>query len=688
MLIGIVLTFSTNNMARAADGHEQKWSSWLGTGAFYGSDDDSRGEVQLFSPFWQNERDLTFFEIRGKLLEHDVNEVNAALGHRSMMYGGWNLGVWLGIDTRKSQIDNRFWQIAGGVEALHPDWDVRVNAYGPLTDPKASTELAKVRLSGNQILMTGGNEVALGGFDVEMGMKVPLRPLLGDHDKRHELRVYAGGFYFDDGDALQHVAGPKIRATWKIDNIMKGLPGSRLELGTRYSYDDVRRDRWEAGIQLVIPLSRSGSTHRPRLTSQQRRMTEGLERDTDIITVDSKAEQVIDAATGAPFNSVSLANGGSLQTTLDAAGTRSLVIAQGGFIGGGTLQADQTLVGGGATLQVRGASSRTIATYTAPGPAASLTHTINSAALILVSNNHIAGLTLQGAGAGGGNIGVSGTGNLGNIAIDDNVIDDFGGTGISLTNMTSSGSVRIANNTVRRPGADGIRFGTASSSVVSAGIHSNVVEDAALDGLQVTVFNSARLDLSITGNTSLRAGADATRFDLQNDSVTNLVFEDNTLTGAASDGLELDIENNSSLVATISNNSIGDTTFGEGIEIDQDQSSSTQVQITGNTISNSFADPLDIDLDDAASGLYQVANNQFASAQPASIIDIDTNDNATLDLQVFSNSSTVNLDFDEDGVSTFRLEDTLSSNTLTGGAALIIDPLIEIVPAGFFFPIP
>jgi len=55
---------------------------------------------------------------------------------------------------------------------------------------------------------------------------------------------------------------------------------------------------------------------------------------------------------------------------------------------------------------------------------------------------------------------------------------------------------------------------------------------------------------------------------------------------------------------------------------------------------------------------------------------------------MFGNSSSNNLDFDEDEASTFRLEDTLDTNTLTGGAALVIDPLIEIVPAESFFPTP
>ena len=686
----IVLAFQSSMSAQAVEAGENKWSPWIGSGVFYGSDNDSRGEAGLFVPFWQEARALAFFDVRGKLFKHDINEVNAAIGYRSMMDSGWNLGGWFGIDTRKTRIENRFWQFAAGIEALHPDWDIRANVYSSLTDPQSSPELTELRLSGNQLRMVGGNEVGLSGFDGEVGARVPLQRIFGESTQQHELRLYAGGFHFDDSKSLQDVTGPKVRAVWKINEILDAMPGSNVALRARYTYDEVRDSRWEVGLKLSIPLSatKRRKGRRFRLSAQQRRMTEGLERDTDIVTARSAREPVVDSATGTPLDSVTIVNGGTLQTALDAAGEQSLIVVQGDFGTGATLQSGQTLLSGGSSIEVRGISTQASATYTAPGDPARVTHTPNSAALVLASNTHVRGLTLQGAGAGGGNVGISGTGDLSNVVLDGNVVDDFGGTGISLTNVTGSGALRIANNAVRRAGADGIRFGVAGSANISASIDSNTVENAALDGIQVTAFNSGRLDLSMTGNVVRTAGADNVRFDLQNDSMTNLLFDNNTLSSAASDGIEFDIENNASLVATISNNTLGPTTFGEGIEIDQDQSSQARVQIVGNSIINSFADPLDIDLDNNSSGQYQVVRNQFNSPQPASIIDIDTNDNATLDVQAFGNSSTVNFDFDEDGASAFQLEDTLTSNTLTGGAALVIDLLIGIVPAGSFFAVP
>ena len=77
--------------------------------------------------------------------------------------------------------------------------------------------------------------------------------------------------------------------------------------------------------------------------------------------------------------------------------------------------------------------------------------------------------------------------------------------------------------------------------------------------------------------------------------------------------------------------------------------------------------------------------NHFYSLD-RSDVDIDSNDNARLDMQFSFNRSNGDLDFDEVGSSFFRLEDLLDTNKLDQGAIFDIDGSIEIVPAGKFFP--
>ncbi|MCG8560849.1 MAG: inverse autotransporter beta domain-containing protein, partial [Hyphomicrobiales bacterium] len=205
----------------------KKWLPWIEGGGFLSSE-RHRAESNLFAPIWQSSVALVFFQGTGKYFEDDIQEGNFALGFRKMQRSGWNLGLWGGYDVRHTEEDNTFHQIAFGFEALSDRWDVRANGYVAVSDPETSPDTARVFLSGSTIFMTGGEEVPLSGFDGEVGYK--LFSTRGHHGgglkdgparqgRSHELRVYAGGFYFDDGDALEEVAGPRARIEWRIDDV-------------------------------------------------------------------------------------------------------------------------------------------------------------------------------------------------------------------------------------------------------------------------------------------------------------------------------------------------------------------------------------------------------------------------------------------------------------------------------------
>lgn len=172
----IMLTFPARALPprevdAASPAQTAKWPAWTEFGGAFGSDNSERGEVAIFVPVTQSDNSILFTEFRGKLFENDVREGNFALGYRKMRSSGWNLGIWGGFDIRATEEDNKFFQIAGGLEALSERWDLRANAYIPVTDPEASPGLATVFLRGNQILMTGGEEMALYGVDGEIGYR-------------------------------------------------------------------------------------------------------------------------------------------------------------------------------------------------------------------------------------------------------------------------------------------------------------------------------------------------------------------------------------------------------------------------------------------------------------------------------------------------------------------------------------
>lgn len=79
----------------------------------------------------------------------------------------------------ESSVDNRFYQLTAGFDAVHPDWDFRVNGHAALRDPRMLPGLAHVRLPSSRIPMEGNEEIALSGVCLEVSARVPLERFLG-----------------------------------------------------------------------------------------------------------------------------------------------------------------------------------------------------------------------------------------------------------------------------------------------------------------------------------------------------------------------------------------------------------------------------------------------------------------------------------------------------------------------------
>ena len=550
LVFACALAFAPSNISAQS---QDKWRGWWELGGYYGSDDASRGEVAVFAPIGQSVNSILFADIRGKLFEDDVQEANLALGHRRMLNSGWNFGFWGGLDVRSSEIDNIFWQAAGGLEMLSERWDVRVNGYAPISDPKSSPSTARVFLSGNNIFMTGGAEVPLYGVDGEIGFKV-----FGGHregggkdgpsyGRRTELRVYGGGFYFDDEDAFQEVAGLKTRLEFRIEDVIAAMPGSRLTLESEYSNDDVRDDKWEVGARLRIPFGgarESRASAYASLSPQARRMTEGLERDTDIVTVESGEENVSDGLTGTDFDRVAFVNnGGSITTTSANAGSESLLIVNGTITGAQVVQGSQTLQGGGSTIAVRGRKSGTVVGFTAPGSRPTVSTAAGDIIDAQVSNMHISGLLLEGQTTS--NVGIRIQNNQTNFAITNNIIQNTGSeailafnnnsdiviSGNTLTNIDDEGilffndnrNVKITNNIINGTTQDGIEFLDRNNNITIAG---NNISNTLDEGVS---FGSNNTSITITNNAFSNIGLEVIGFFANN---TGLTIVNNTASGA------------------------------------------------------------------------------------------------------------------------------------------------------------
>ena len=574
----------TAHESRAADepqAQEQKWHSWFEFGGYYNSRDGdgsgtSRGEASVFIPLIGGQRDLLFGQVTGKFFEDDIKEGNVAVGFRHMTASGFNFGAWVGADIRETGLDNQFWQLSGGFEALSHDVDARLNWYGPTSDPEAGgVGFTQAQIVGNQIVIIGGQEVALMGIDGEIGVRLPLEYGGFDAD-RFELRVYGGGYHFDASEALRSVTGVKGRVELRINDFLPFMPGARLTTEYEFSNDDARDTQHEVGLRVRIPLGDSASTQPfGSLTHQERRMLDGIERDTDIVTVQSEGEKVEDALTGTDFDRVAVvADGGDLTGASAAAGDNSLIILNGEVVGAQILEGDQTLQGGGTTIQVRGLTSGAVASFSASGAAGRLTTPGAADNLTLNGSNiHVAGITVVGDGAMGSssNDGIEMNSDKTNMFITSTTITDVGDNAIDVDDGTT---LAVFNTTVARTGNDGIEFDDENTITVIGGSVTDV-GDEGVDGeddntvsvSEFRVTNSGDNGISLTDNntvsitssTLVNSGTDG--ISVENENVVSLSGV--TIDGAFDDGIEMLSQNTVNVTdSAITNTAFGLYTFG------------------------------------------------------------------------------------------------------------------------------
>ncbi|WP_261841194.1 inverse autotransporter beta domain-containing protein [Aliamphritea ceti] len=517
---------------KASQSEENKWQPWLEVGGFAGSDNASRGEAALFVPLYQAEDRMLFTELRGKLFTEGSREGNVALGYRQMLDSGWNLGGWVGLDQRVSTSDNRFRQVAAGLEALSADWGLRFNGYYPLSDAKAYNTPVTAQVVGNQIFITGAAEVPLHGVDFEAGYRLPINVGTGS-----ELWLHGGAFWFDDDLAAEPVTGPKLRAEWRFNDIFAALPGSSLVLETGYSHDKVRDDNWEFGLKLKIPLI-TGKPNRFKsgLSVQETRMLAALERDTDIVSADSGREAVEDAATGTALTQVAFAKDDASLTQAISEGSNTLIVldgSAGALSGGRVMAAKQTLLGGGSRVQLTGAKTGGSGVYTASGSRPQITHTANTPVFQVADGNHFIGLNVTGAGFASGSIFNHGFSDRNvtqemtgavltrqTLVFDDLNITDVGGAGIRLGGASDL-TLRANSINIQQAGGSGIDFtgpgGLVSADTVNLDTQFNniTLHDIGLTGIDfrssVNGFKSGKGTLSFNGLNISNTGEDGVR---------------------------------------------------------------------------------------------------------------------------------------------------------------------------------
>ncbi|MEM7750678.1 MAG: right-handed parallel beta-helix repeat-containing protein, partial [Pseudomonadota bacterium] len=321
------------------------------------------------------------------------------------------------------------------------------------------------------------------------------------------------------------------------------------------SHDDVRDTRHDVGLRMRIPLSGGKPVQAlASLSHQQRRMLDGIERDTDIVTGRSKRENVEDALTGTDFERVAYADATTdVSTTSRGAGDNSLIILNGTVTDTQEVQANQTLQGGGSTIEIRGRRTGLVVPFTAPGAAGRVTEPPDEASLeIEGSNTHVAGLTIVGAAAASGNNGVRVGNYETNVFLTDVNISDVGNAGISIGRWNE---ITIEGGSIARTGSNGIVARDNNSISIIGGS----IKDVSENGIRIDDGNTVTIaGITIDGTTF-----DAIRIGEVNTSVR---IHDVSISNAGLRGISIGNDNQTITIAGVSITTTGD----DGITIGSD----------------------------------------------------------------------------------------------------------------------
>lgn len=469
------------------------------------------GETDLFVPLLQDNTSMLFADIRGRFDDRSSQEGNFGLGVRHMLSSGWNLGAYGYYDRLKSALNNDFGQATFGAEALSLDWDARANFYqpvGPSVANLGSTSSSTASLSGTSVEVTTtgthSQEVAMQGFDGEIGWRVPLFAA-GDTT---QLRIYAGGYDFH-ASGVRSIAGPRGRIDLTVHEVPHLWSGSRLEVETEVQHDGPRGTQAFAMLSLRIPLQIFASAAPSSLSPMEQRMEDPIVRDVDVVSetrteaTPTIAETATQTSSGTSFtviNSTST-SGAALPGAVAGLANNSTVLLAGTFNVSATvdLSGNKSLMAGSIT--VRTPSGHTAVLNT---PA-----TISSSNLLRTiqapGNNTISGLTIVSTDNGGGALAIALNSTGANYDILNNTITmtETGANGISAIASDRNPNLVISGNTFTLTGgttATAVNLPVVAAPVTTATVSGNTFDVSGATNNFLVNTSNAVINAGSTGN--------------------------------------------------------------------------------------------------------------------------------------------------------------------------------------------
>ncbi|GEM_PF-4227124 len=274
-------------------------------------------------PLRQNRNSLFFSDLRYIDTSGTGMEGNLGMGYRRLakdfplLGGDWIWGAYTFFDRRKTALANYFSQWTFGAELLTTDWSFRANGYlpdktGDVVRIRTTPGTGGPTLSGTTVVGPADGstlidkEWALPGYDVELGYRIETLT-------NHALWLYAGYFHFDRSETPE-ISGPRARAEYRMHDLFDWT-GSEITLGAEIREDDIGGTDGLVLARISIPLGKTGTAPQ----GLERRMTEFIQRDVDIVTLVNVDEEksagappvIVDPQTGEVLNVYIVNNDGT-----------------------------------------------------------------------------------------------------------------------------------------------------------------------------------------------------------------------------------------------------------------------------------------------------------------------------------------------------------------------------------------
>ncbi len=573
-----------------------EWPSAELTFGIQARDSETEGIGDLLIPLWNpGGNGLLFLNPRTAITDRDAEEVNLGIGYRQLLP---NQNIILGANAYYDYRDldyGNYDQWGVGIEFLSSWIDARANYYNP--ENKKLVVDTQTETSSSQSARTSSSwsdvypedygfyqdyvvtrtlttetitrtfeqyQQALGGFDLELGTRLPL-PI---QSETLEAKIF-GGYYDFDRDFGDDAKGWKARAEIRL------LSSLFLDAGV-YENADLTGSDWFAGARFSVPLDLAAISKgrnpfadvRSRMNREPRdfsaRLTEMVQRDPQIrletskfienkslssTTTESQStryRQPLSILPDVVFvygDATSPGNGSAehpfstVQQGVDSAfGLRNVYVHafSGPYNENVVLSPNTVLLGSGYPIVGLGGMAFA-------GGSAPIVDGLNLGPTITMANNtRVSGFHIRNTGpsyaAYGASrndssdralpghlprIGIFAEGDLGNLTITHNLIE--GCTYGTLVEAQGNFSLLFENNIVRNNERDGIRISGYGSELIDA-------RSALPDGL--STFDVLLNNNVFSGNAGYGAAVRATAYDVATTGLNNNEFSSNGRSGA------------------------------------------------------------------------------------------------------------------------------------------------------------